>query len=90
LDEKEFERIAELAKLQLDDAEEDLKEAQEEDEGSDEGQNKVENHESMEVEGETTTAKVKFVNPIRTRNARYRLLTNRPIDTTMTTSKSTI
>ncbi|PTB64423.1 WD40 repeat-like protein [Trichoderma citrinoviride] len=40
LDESEFERIAELAKLQLDDAEDDLKEAQddgEEAEGEDEG-----------------------------------------------------
>lgn len=34
LDEEEYERIAELAKLQLDDAEEDLKEAQEQ-EGDD-------------------------------------------------------
>jgi periodic tryptophan protein 1 len=32
-DEAEFERIAELAKLQLDDAKEDLKEAQEEHDG---------------------------------------------------------
>lgn len=36
LDESEFERIAELAKLQLDDAEEDLKEAQEEGEDAEE------------------------------------------------------
>lgn len=36
LDESEFERIAELAKLQLDDAEEDLKEAQDNGEGEDE------------------------------------------------------
>lgn len=38
LDEAEFERIAELAKLQLDDAEEDLKEAQDEEQ---DGDNKV-------------------------------------------------
>lgn len=38
LDESEYERIAELAKLQLDDAEEDLKEAQENGEGEDEEQ----------------------------------------------------
>lgn len=35
-DEAEFERIADLAKLQLEDAEEDLKEAQEEDESDEE------------------------------------------------------
>lgn len=35
LDEDEYERIAELAKLQLDDAEEDLKEAQEKEGGED-------------------------------------------------------
>ncbi|KAK0370265.1 WD domain-containing protein [Colletotrichum limetticola] len=34
-DESEYERIAELAKLQLDDAEEDLREAQDEEEGAD-------------------------------------------------------
>lgn len=34
LDETEYERIAELAKLQLDDAEDDLKEAQEEEKGT--------------------------------------------------------
>lgn len=33
-DEAEFERIAELAKLQLDDAEDDLKEAQDEEDGN--------------------------------------------------------
>lgn len=37
LDESEFDRIAALAKLQLDDAEEDLKEAQEEGEDAEEG-----------------------------------------------------
>lgn len=37
LDESEFDRIAALAKLQLDDAEEDLKEAQEDGEDAEEG-----------------------------------------------------
>lgn len=49
LDESEYERIAELAKLQLDDAEEDLREAQEEAEG---GEKKVtaDDDETMDVE----------------------------------------
>ncbi|OAA42678.1 transducin family protein [Metarhizium rileyi] len=59
LDESEFERIAELAKLQLDDAEEDLKEAQEE-KGSDEESNKANNDEKMEVEGEKPTAETNY------------------------------
>lgn len=46
LDETEFERIAGLAKLQLDDAEEDLKEAQGENGASDESA------EDMKVDGE--------------------------------------
>lgn len=37
LDESEFERIAELAKLQLNDAEDDLKDAQEDGESAEEG-----------------------------------------------------
>lgn len=59
LDESEFARIAELAKLQLDDAEEDLKEAQEE-EGSDGQNQKADNDESMDVEGEKPTTEAKF------------------------------
>lgn len=58
LDESEFERIAELAKLQLNDAEDDLKEAQEdgedaeeEDEGKDE-----EMGEKAETKGEAQPA----------------------------------
>ena len=39
-DEQEFERIAELAKLQLDDANEDLEEAQEEEEAKEKEENK--------------------------------------------------
>jgi periodic tryptophan protein 1 len=41
-DEEEFERIAELAKLQLDDAKEDLEEAQEAEDGSEPAQVKQE------------------------------------------------
>ncbi|KAK9438926.1 transducin family protein [Metarhizium brunneum] len=59
LDESEFARIAELAKLQLDDAEEDLKEAQEE-EGSDGQNQKAGNDESMDVEGEKPTTEAKY------------------------------
>lgn len=58
LDESEFERIAELAKLQLNDAEDDLKEAQEdgedaeeEDEGKDEDMG-----EKSETKGEAQPA----------------------------------
>ena len=53
LDESEFERIAELAKLQLDDAEDDLKEAEEEAENENKvsnGSNPEGDHE-MEVDG---------------------------------------
>jgi periodic tryptophan protein 1 len=64
LDESEFERIAELAKLQLDDAEEDLKEAQEEEEaGSDGEKGTAADDEGMEVEGEKPTSEAKFVVP---------------------------
>lgn len=62
LDESEFERIAELAKLQLDDAEEDLKEAQD-GEGSDEEKEKAGNDESMEVEEEKEKSELKLVLP---------------------------
>lgn len=61
LDESEFARIAELAKLQLDDAEEDLKEAQEEGEGSDKETEKAAKEEGMEVEGEESKPEVKLV-----------------------------
>ncbi|GAB0132951.1 hypothetical protein EsDP_00001371 [Epichloe bromicola] len=57
LDESEFERIAELAKLQLDDAEEDLKEAQE---NGEERISKSTKEESMEVEGEKETTEIKY------------------------------
>lgn len=48
LDEAEFERIAELAKLQLDDAEEDLKEAEE---ANDEANGDDEGDEEMKEDG---------------------------------------
>ncbi|KAK2590301.1 rRNA-processing protein [Conoideocrella luteorostrata] len=60
LDEREFERIAELAKLQLHDAEEDLKEAQEDGEGPVEGTEKAENEQSMEVEDKNSTTAAKY------------------------------
>lgn len=50
LDEAEFERIAELAKLQLDDAEEDLKEA-EEDADKEENGNKEDDDEMKDDGG---------------------------------------
>lgn len=50
LDETEYERIAELAKLQLDDAEEDLREAQEENDGE-KTKASDDDDEQMEVEG---------------------------------------
>jgi hypothetical protein len=62
LDESEFDRIASLAKLQLDDAEEDLKEAQEEGEDVEEGDEH--NDEEMEGEGDEenkAAAPVKYV-----------------------------
>jgi periodic tryptophan protein 1 len=49
LDETEYERIAELAKLQLDDAEEDLREAQEENNGE-KKKSSGDDDEEMEVE----------------------------------------
>lgn len=65
-DEAEFERIADLAKLQLDDAQEDLKEAQEGN-GSDEDDDKTESKaaakgdQSMEVDGADKPEKVEYV-----------------------------
>ena len=61
LDESEFERIAELAKLQLDDAEDDLKEAEEEAENLDKGANgsKVDDDQEMEVDGSKKKSKKK-------------------------------
>lgn len=44
-DEDEYERISQLAKLQLDDAKEDLEEAQAEKKGSNNGKSKSKNHE---------------------------------------------
>jgi periodic tryptophan protein 1 len=59
LDESEYERIAELAKLQLDDAEDDLKEAQDHEPGKDE--NGGDEDQEMEVDGGKKSEKVKFV-----------------------------
>ena len=50
LDETEYERIAELAKLQLDDAEEDLREAQEEEDDGDKQKSLADHDEKMDVE----------------------------------------
>lgn len=60
LDESEYERIAELAKLQLDDAEDDLKEAQD---GNESGKDEKDGDEDqeMEVDGGMKSEKVKFV-----------------------------
>lgn len=58
-DEEEFARIADLAKLQLDDAEEDLKEAQEAENG--EGSKKKDNESGMEVDGKKGSEKIKYV-----------------------------
>lgn len=60
LDEAEYERIAGLAKLQLDDAEEDLKEAQEED-GVKEGNGNQEDDEEMKDDTEKPAKKTKYV-----------------------------
>jgi periodic tryptophan protein 1 len=56
LDETEYERIAELAKLQLDDAEEDLREAQEENDGQ-KTKASDDDNEQMEVEGSKKSKK---------------------------------
>ncbi|KAH7023094.1 WD40-repeat-containing domain protein [Ilyonectria destructans] len=58
LDEAEYERIAGLAKLQLDDAEEDLKEAQEED-GDKEGNGNQEDDDEMKDDTEKPAKKTK-------------------------------
>lgn len=47
-DEDEYERISQLAKLQLDDAKEDLEEAQAEKEDKSSGKSKSKNHECVE------------------------------------------
>lgn len=60
LDEAEYERISGLAKLQLDDAEEDLKEAQEED-GDKEGNGNQEDDEEMKDDTEKPAKKTKYV-----------------------------
>ncbi|KAK5990590.1 putative WD repeat-containing protein C17D11.16 [Cladobotryum mycophilum] len=52
LDESEFERIAELAKLKLDDAEEDLKEAQENDEDEEDAEEEKEDKDELMNEKE--------------------------------------
>lgn len=57
--EEEFERIADLAKLQLDDAEEDLKEAQEAEDG--EGSKKDGEDSGMEVGGGKKAEKIECV-----------------------------
>lgn len=59
LDEAEYERIAGLAKLQLDDAEEDLKEAQQD--GSDKGGDEDEEQDKMQVEEDKSSKKSKCV-----------------------------
>lgn len=56
LDEEEFARIAELAKLQLDDAEEDLKEAQEGEDGAKQA-GKQDDDEEMKDDGEKSHKK---------------------------------
>ncbi|KFH40534.1 putative WD repeat-containing protein-like protein [Hapsidospora chrysogenum ATCC 11550] len=56
LDESEYERIAELAKLQLDDAEDDLKEAQDNESGRDEQEG--DGDQEMEVDGGKKSEKV--------------------------------
>ena len=48
-DEDEYERISQLAKLQLDDAKEDLEEAQTEKKGTSNGKSKSKNHEYVLV-----------------------------------------
>ncbi|KAG5942231.1 hypothetical protein E4U53_007283 [Claviceps sorghi] len=59
LDQSEFERIAELAKLQLDEAEEDLDEAREdEDDGN--SNSKAKKEDSMEVEQDKQTSEAKY------------------------------
>ncbi|KAH6898475.1 WD40-repeat-containing domain protein [Thelonectria olida] len=60
LDEAEFERIAELAKLQLDDAEEDLKEAQEGKNGAKEDKKK-DNDDEMKDDSETPQKKTRDI-----------------------------
>lgn len=57
--EEEFERIADLAKLQLDDAEEDLKEAQEA--GNGESSKKDGEESGMEVDGKKESEKIEYV-----------------------------
>lgn len=57
--EEEFERIADLAKLQLDDAEEDLKEAQDAENG--ESSKKDGDDSDMEVDGKKGSEKIEYV-----------------------------
>lgn len=64
LDEAEFDRIAQLAKLQLDDAEDDLKEAQEEKEAGENGK-KQGDDEEMEVDGSKADKKSEKVECVR-------------------------
>ncbi|KAH7162981.1 WD40-repeat-containing domain protein [Dactylonectria estremocensis] len=60
LDETEYERIAGLAKLQLDDAEEDLKEAQDEEDGAKEGNANQDDDDEMKVDDEAPSKKTKI------------------------------
>jgi periodic tryptophan protein 1 len=65
LDEAEFERIAELAKLQLDDAQEDLEEAEEAAKNgakSDKTENKEEDSE-MKIDGDESAEKNEYAAP---------------------------
>lgn len=62
-DEAEYERIAELAKLQLDDAEDDLKEAREN--GAEKSGKEKDGDEEMEVDGAKEQSKIKLVGLVR-------------------------
>lgn len=61
LNESEFERISELAKLHLDDAEEDLKEAQEAEDGDEEAKQNGEDDDEMKDEEGGATLKARYV-----------------------------
>lgn len=61
LDESEFDRIAALAKLQLDDAEEDLKEAQEGEDAEEEDENNDEDMGGEEDKENKAKSTVKYV-----------------------------
>lgn len=85
LDESEFERIAELAKLQLDDAEEDLKAAQEEDASDADEENTKGEEDGMQIDDKTAANETKFVFLPSLFLTMAMKITSKPIDTTMTT-----